>query len=84
MKPMIDCDAVMRQLWDFLDGELTVERMAEIEAHVVMCGRCAPQVAFERSFKAAVRSSRDDGIDTSKLRDRVCESLRALGYEDPR
>lgn len=84
MKPMIDCDAVMRQLWDYLDGELTAERMAEIEAHVAMCGRCTPQVEFERSFKAALRAARDELIDTSRLRERVVESLRTLGFQDPR
>ena len=27
MPPMLDCEAVMRQLWDFLDEELTPARM---------------------------------------------------------
>lgn len=83
MMPMLDCDAVMRQLWDYLDGELTPERMAAIDAHVAICGRCAPQVDFERSFKAAVRAARDEGVDTGHLRVRVRESLMALGYRDP-
>ena len=42
MKPMLDCDSVMRQLWDYLDGELTEDRMEAIRAHLAMCSRCMP------------------------------------------
>jgi anti-sigma factor RsiW len=34
MTEMLDCDAVMRQLWDYLDGELTAEREQAIRAHL--------------------------------------------------
>ena len=30
MKQMIDCDGVMRQLWDYLDGELSDDKMEAI------------------------------------------------------
>jgi anti-sigma factor (TIGR02949 family) len=84
MMPMLDCDAVMRQLWDYLDGELTPERLAAIEAHVTMCDRCRPQVAFERTFKAALRESRAESADVSALGERVRTALRARGFSDPR
>ena len=81
---MIDCDAVMRQLWDFLDGELPPERLAMIEEHVRLCDRCRPHADFERSFKRALRAAhRDDGAPAS-LGQRVRESLRAAGFGDPR
>jgi anti-sigma factor (TIGR02949 family) len=82
--PMLDCDAVMRQFWDYLDGELTPERIAAIEAHVAMCERCAPHIAFERAFKAALRSARSVPIDTRALGERVRAALRAEGFRDPR
>jgi anti-sigma factor (TIGR02949 family) len=82
--PMLDCDTVMRQLWDFLDGELTPERIAQIEAHIAMCERCAPHVAFERSFKAALRASAAVAVDTRALGDRVRAALYAEGFRDPR
>ena len=81
---MLDCDAVMRQFWDFLDGELSAERIAAIEAHVAMCQRCAPHIAFERSFKAALRAARRTNGDTSTLALRVRKALRAEGFHDPR
>ena len=81
---MIDCDAVMRQLWDFLDGELPPERMAMIEEHVKLCDCCRPDVAFERSFKSALRAAHRIGGAPATLGGRVRNALRAQGFEVPR
>lgn len=80
MEPMLDCDAVMRQLWDYLDGELSPERMQAIEAHVKMCGRCSPQVEFERAFLKALAAARAEVSNEGSLRDRVVAQLRTRGY----
>jgi anti-sigma factor (TIGR02949 family) len=78
---MIDCDEVMRQLWDFLDGELTPERMRAIEAHLAMCGRCQPQAEFERAFLRAVASVRRESGDTAGLSVRVRRALHDAGFQ---
>lgn len=70
--------------WDFLDGELTSERTAALEAHVKMCERCAPHIGFERAFKDAVRAARSATPDTAALAARVREALHAEGFQDPR
>ena len=80
MEPMLDCAAVMKQLWDYLDGELSPERMAAIEAHVKMCGRCSPQVEFERAFLKALAAARGEESNAETLRDRVVAQLRTRGY----
>lgn len=84
MKPMLDCNAVMRQLWDFLDHELPPERMADVEAHLEMCSRCTGHVKFERSFKAALRAARRDDTESTALGARVRAALKAEGFKDPR
>lgn len=81
---MIDCDAVMRQLWDFLDGELPPERIAMIEDHVKLCDQCRPHAAFERSFKAALRTAHGMDGAPATLGGRVRDALRAQGFELPR
>lgn len=80
--PMLDCESVMRQLWDFLDGELTPERMAAIRAHIEMCKRCYPQHEFERSFLDAVAARRRQHSDPQRLQRRVADALRARGLSD--
>ncbi len=79
-EPMLDCEAVMKQLWDYLDDELTPERMQAIRAHVQMCERCSPQVQFERAFLSVLGAARTAVADEGSLRDRVVAQLRTLGY----
>ncbi len=81
MAPMLDCESVMRELWDYLDAELTPDRMVAIRAHVEMCTRCYPQYEFERSFlDAVVRSAREHPALDS-LRAKVGEALVARGLQ---
>ncbi|MFL5575198.1 MAG: zf-HC2 domain-containing protein [Gemmatimonadaceae bacterium] len=79
MGDMLDCDAVMRQLWDYLDGELTEERMEAIRAHVAVCARCYPQYEFERTFLAALARARREHSDYDGLHSRVMSALRDEG-----
>lgn len=80
--PMLDCEAVMRQLWDYLDGELTPERAAAIRAHLELCRRCYPQYEFERSFLDAVAASARQHSNLERLRAQLAESLKAKGLKE--
>lgn len=80
MAPMIDCDTVMRQLWDYLDGELTPERSDAIRRHVEMCSRCRPHTEFEEAFLKAVRRTRPVHSQPSRLRGALLEALADQGF----
>lgn len=81
MNAMMTCDEVMRQLWDFLDGELTADRMLAIEAHLARCERCHPHAEFERAFLRAVAGAmRREPAHAPGLAHRVRELLRADGF----
>jgi len=47
----MDCTDVVRQLWDYLDGELTDESMDAIRGHLAECRQCYPQFDFERTLE---------------------------------
>ena len=79
MAPMVDCEQVMRQLWDYLDWELTPDRMAAIRAHLELCKRCYPQYEFERSFLTAVAGTAREHSDLARLRSQLLETLEAKG-----
>lgn len=81
-QPMLDCEAVMRQLWDYLDGELTAERLAAVQEHLALCEHCHPHVEFERSFLAAVARSRRRHSDPARLRHDLLHALRARGMSE--
>ena len=79
---MLDCESVMRQLWDYLDGELTPERMDAIRTHLELCKRCYPQYEFERSFLDAVEKSSRPHSNPERLRRNLMEALEAKGLRE--
>ncbi|MFN2565046.1 MAG: zf-HC2 domain-containing protein [Gemmatimonadaceae bacterium] len=79
-RPMLDCDAVMRQLWDYLDGELTEERMAAIREHLALCGRCYPQYDFEQAFLDTLVRARREHSDPEGVKRRVMTALQSEGF----
>jgi anti-sigma factor (TIGR02949 family) len=80
MTEMLDCDAVMRQLWDYLDGELSPEREESIHAHLAVCQRCYPQYDFERAFLKALAASRREHSRPQDVKARVLAALQAEGF----
>lgn len=80
MTEALDCDAVMRQLWDYLDGELDGERETAIRAHLAVCKRCYPQYDFERAFLGVLTATRPQHSRPGAVRARVLAALRAEGF----
>jgi anti-sigma factor (TIGR02949 family) len=76
MNGMLDCESVMRQLWDYLDGQLTPETMQAIHVHLDQCQKCRPHAEFRGAFERAVSSAREDVGDTDALRERIRLALR--------
>jgi anti-sigma factor (TIGR02949 family) len=81
MTQKTDCAAAMRQLWEFLDEELSAERMAAIRRHHECCQRCWPHNDFERAFLATVaRVGATRGCPES-VRRQVLAALRDEGFD---
>jgi len=62
----VDCDEAIRQLYVYLDGELTDERRQEISVHLDDCGPCAGAAGFEAELRIII---------SSRCKDRVPDSL---------
>ncbi len=56
---MVSCRDVIKQLWDYLDGELAPEHADDFAAHLAECARCYPQYRFEFAFLEALARQRD-------------------------
>jgi anti-sigma factor (TIGR02949 family) len=80
MDDMLDCDSVMRQLWDYLDQQLTPDTMRAIHVHLEHCHRCRPQAEFRRAFERAVAGAREEAGDTDALRERIRLALRKADH----
>lgn len=82
---MISCQEVITELWDYLDGELPVERAARIAEHLAECARCYPQYRFEYAFLAAVARQRAQGPGPSAaLVEKVASTVLANRSGSPR
>jgi anti-sigma factor (TIGR02949 family) len=46
----IDCEGVMQQLYEYIDGELDEETVEKIRKHLKLCKECYPHYDFERAF----------------------------------
>ena len=79
MTTTLDCREAMRQLFDFLDEELTPDRMEAVRAHIDVCARCYPHYDFERAFLFAIAATRRDQPASGELRLRVTDALRREG-----
>ena len=76
----IDCRGAVQKLWDYLDHELTPDRMDEVRRHLERCGDCLPHHEYGRVFLSALASDRKaDSRAPDALRRRVVDSLRAAG-----
>jgi len=51
---MSDCRDVLRQLWEYLDGELPPGEADEIREHLEDCAHCNPQYEFQLHFLDAL------------------------------
>jgi len=54
--PHIDCEAVIRQLFAYIDGELAGETQQQIDAHLAACRSCFSRAEFERRLKDHLRA----------------------------
>ena len=78
--PDIDCLTAIRQLWDYLDEELTPDREAMVRQHLQKCARCLPHHDFGRQFLDAVRATREERLMPAEVKARVMEMLAGAGF----
>lgn len=76
----IDCLTAVRQLWDYLDEELSEERIAEVRQHLHRCERCLPHHDFAVQFLHALHAVRHERLMPREARLRVLARLADAGF----
>jgi hypothetical protein len=77
---MLDCHAVTRELWDYLEGEIEHERAESIRGHLALCELCMPYVQFHRAYlDVAAASPARSPEAVGQLRSRVLAALADIG-----
>jgi len=72
----VDCDEAVRQLYHYLDGELTDERRHEIADHLDYCSPCSGAAEFEAELRHVIADRCRDRVPESLIR-RVAECIEA-------
>lgn len=78
---MMSCHDVIAQLWEYIDDELTPERMQRIRDHLDVCSRCFPQYDFQRAFVTMLKRREWQPVPPD-LRRRVFERILAESAEE--
>jgi mycothiol system anti-sigma-R factor len=73
---MIDCDALLQQLWDYLDDELPSARRDEIEEHLQGCSECFNAARFDSAFLKQLRGLRGSETVPDELRQRLAAMIK--------
>lgn len=76
----ISCADVIRSVWDYLDGEIDVDRKHQIRAHLEICDHCREHYTFEGAFLRSVSGLLDDDGEIESLRLRIESALVKHGF----
>lgn len=76
-----DCEAVVRALWEYLDGEVDPGRLGELEHHLASCDYCRAHSEFERRLVDEIAGIRRQTSSPPRVRSRVMAALRTAGFE---
>jgi anti-sigma factor (TIGR02949 family) len=84
LKGGIDCRTALEQLWEYLDGELSADRMEAVRTHVALCAKCYPQYDFEKAFLEAVNTCRQSQCISHRMRGKIMDALSRIGFNSAR
>ena len=69
-----DCNETLRELYLYLDGQLTEDDRLHIEQHLNDCSPCLEAYDFEAELRLVVRSRCVDSVPAA-LRSRIAKAL---------
>lgn len=74
---MISCNDAVRQLWDYLEGDIGEKERHAIEEHLDVCKRCCGEVEFADELRRFLASNATDDLPAA-TRDRLTSFLEEL------
>jgi anti-sigma factor RsiW len=78
----ITCKELTEVLTDYLEGTMSLEDRATLEAHLVLCEGCAIYVEQMRQVISTVRELREDEVEATAP-DSLLEAFRAWKRGEP-
>lgn len=72
----VSCSAVNAAAFEYLDGEITSDQRATLDAHMSRCTPCRDFVERERTFLRSLRAGMCGERCPEVVRDRIREAMR--------
>ena len=76
----VPCDEVLDRVYEYIDGEMDLERRHEIKEHLEECSPCLREFGLEEAVKAIVKRSCSDPAPPD-LRAKVLSNIAAARTE---
>ena len=73
-----DCNETLRELYGFLDGQLSDDDREHIRHHLDDCSPCLEAFDFEAELRLVIRNRCTDQVPES-LRSRIAQAIEAEG-----
>lgn len=78
---MADCNDTLRELYEFLDGEVTPEDRARLKQHLDDCSPCLAAFDFEAELRMVVRQRCTEPVP-DELRMKIVQALLDAGCQE--
>ena len=75
-----ECLAVVLHLWDLLDDQLTDAQAEQLRRHIGKCEICHRYRLYQETFLETMAACRSQFGAPSRVKAKVLESLRAVGF----
>jgi anti-sigma factor (TIGR02949 family) len=75
---MISCSEAVRQLWEYLDGELPDRDRETVDEHLRACLRCCGEAEFAGELRGFLVAHGDEGTLPEAVRRRLLSTLDSL------
>lgn len=76
---MITCAEAVKQLWDYLDGQVEESQRGLVEEHLSFCRRCCGEVEFAEELRAFLAGHGGEEELPADVRARLLTTLEELG-----
>ncbi|MDR6864123.1 mycothiol system anti-sigma-R factor [Phycicoccus sp. 3266] len=76
-----DCSEVLHRVYEYLDGEMTVDDTEKIKQHLDECGPCLKEYDLDQALKALVKRSCECEEAPVELRSQIVARITTLRYQ---
>lgn len=75
------CEEALRQVQEYLDGELESLSADQVAQHFDLCRRCYPHLNFEKAYREAMRRASAGACAPPELRAKIAALIAAADSE---